>query len=48
MSLDTPSTPATESEASEKEPWTPPILKKMDIEETAFGGNAAPDGDGNS
>jgi hypothetical protein len=32
-----PSTPPVEPQPAEKQLWTPPVLKKMDIEETALG-----------
>jgi hypothetical protein len=34
------------TEVEEKQPWTTPVLKKMDIEETAFGGVLTNDADG--
>lgn len=47
MNPATPSTAVNESEATEKEPWTTPVLKKTDIEETAFNPQGVvTDGDG--
>jgi len=34
----------SKTELNEKEIWTPPILKKMDIEKTAVGPGIANDG----
>jgi hypothetical protein len=48
MNLSIPSTPASEPQPAEKQPWTTPILKKMDIEETAFNQLITDDGDGQS
>lgn len=39
-------TPPAEPQPEEKQPWTRPELKKMDIEETAFGGAQNLDLDG--
>jgi len=46
MNPDTSTTTPTESEATEKKTWVSPSLKKMNIEETAFGGNVQEDLDG--
>jgi len=43
-----PSTPPAEPQPAEKQPWTPPVLKKMDIEETALGIQQNQDIDGAS
>jgi hypothetical protein len=45
MNSSSSSQPATEPQPAEKETWTPPVLKKMDIEETAFGIGPQFDGD---
>ncbi len=44
----TPPTSTDKPENEEKQPWTSPELKKMDIEETAFGGTNNNDLDGQS
>ena len=41
-----PSTSPEFPQPDEKQLWTPPVLQKMDIEETAFNGNLLDDGDG--
>jgi hypothetical protein len=42
-----PVTPPAPPQPDEKQPWTPPVLKKMDIEETAISVTGQfPDGDG--
>jgi hypothetical protein len=46
MNAEKPSTPSTEPQPEEKQPWTSPILKKMDIEETAIAIGQTLDGDG--
>jgi hypothetical protein len=46
MSPATPPTPPAEPQPEEKQPWTTPELKKLDIEETAFFGEQSNDGDG--
>ncbi len=48
MNSETPATPSPESKPEEKQPWTPPQIKKLDIEETAISGGVLPDGDGAS
>lgn len=46
MNPETETTTPDESEAAEKQAWVSPSIKKMDIEETAFGGQANNDLDG--
>jgi hypothetical protein len=47
MKSKTPSAPPIpDPKTSKKQPWTPPKLKKLDIEETAFNGIKSFDGDG--
>lgn len=46
MSDPLPTTPAGEPQPAEKVTWTPPVLKKMDIEETAISAGQNFDGDG--
>lgn len=48
MKPENPSTPPTEPQPEEKQTWTPPTLKKMDIEETAIGQGPNMDIDGSS
>lgn len=43
-----PSDQTDTSRPEEKQPWTAPVLKKMDIEETAIGLAQKIDGDGAS
>ncbi len=45
MNLSPSSPPAAEPQPAEKETWTAPVLKKMDIAETAFGLGPQFDGD---
>ena len=46
--MDPASTPPTDPQSVEKQPWTPPVLKKLDIEETAIGSAQNIDLDGAS
>lgn len=46
--MDPASNPPVESQPAEKQPWTPPVLKKLDIEETAIGSGQNIDLDGAS
>jgi hypothetical protein len=46
MNPEAPSTPSVDPNPVEKQPWTSPILKKMDIEETAISQGVSDDGDG--
>ncbi len=39
---------AAEPRPTEKETWTPPVLQKMDVEETALGNGLTIDADGMS
>ena len=48
MKNETPTKATPEAKPDEKQKWTPPKMKKMDIEETAFGGAQQFDGDGMS
>jgi hypothetical protein len=48
MKIETPSNPPPDPQSTEKQPWTPPNLKKMDIEETAISVGQNFDGDGMS
>ncbi len=43
-----PSPSPAAPQPDEKQPWTPPVLKKMDIEETAIGSAQNIDRDGMS
>ena len=43
-----PSPSPAAPQPDEKQPWTPPVLKKMDIEETAIGSAQNIDLDGTS
>lgn len=38
--------PQPEQQIEEKQPWSAPVLKKMDIQETAISQGTAFDGDG--
>jgi len=48
MKSETPTTPSPDPKPAEKQPWTPPKIKKMDIEETAIGIAGSFDADGMS
>jgi hypothetical protein len=48
MNPEPTSTPSVDPKSVEKHPWTPPVLKKMDIEETAVSVGPVDDGDGTS
>jgi len=48
MNSETPENPSHEPMPEENQPWTPPQIKKMDIEETAISGGVLPDADGAS